>query len=207
MFTFPLGEGRSLRLLEESDADELYAVVDANRSYLAQWLPWASEQTPEATRSFLHFTRRQLADNEGFQCAIIVRGRIVGVVGFHRVDWANRVCSLGYWLAEDAQGRGTMTAAVRALVDWSFQGWDLNRVEILAAVENVRSRAVPERLGFRQEGVLRQAEIVGERVLDIVIYAMLSPDWSDAARGSTTAVPSKRPARKSASASSARSSS
>src|SRR5436309_14023467 len=103
MFTFPLGAGRSLRLLEETDADALYAVVEANRAYLARWLPWASAQPLETTRSFLHLTRRQLADNDGFQCAIVVRGRIAGVVGFHRVDWANRLSTLGYWLAEDEQ--------------------------------------------------------------------------------------------------------
>jgi ribosomal-protein-serine acetyltransferase len=57
-----------------------------------------------------------------------------------------------------------------------------NRVEIPAAVENHRSRGIAERLGFAQEGTLRQAELVDGRYLDTVVYAMLAADWS--ARGS-----------------------
>jgi ribosomal-protein-serine acetyltransferase len=201
MFSFDLGDGVSLRPLEESDVEELYAVIDSDRAYLAEWLPWAAAQTLEGTREFLGTTRRQLAENNGFQAAIVSGGRIIGVVGFHRVDWGNRSATIGYWLASDAQGRGTMTRAVRALVDWAFAGWSLNRVEIQAAVENRRSRAVPQRLGFLEEGTLRQVERVGDRFVDGVIYSVLASEW-----GTTTALPSKRPARKSARASSARSS-
>jgi ribosomal-protein-serine acetyltransferase len=103
------------------------------------------------------------------------------MVGVHRVDWANRKASIGYWLAGDAQGRGVMTEAVRAYVDHAFGIWKLNRVTIEAAVENARSRAVAERLGFREEGVLREVERVGERMVDHVVYAMLAADWPRAA--------------------------
>jgi ribosomal-protein-serine acetyltransferase len=133
---------------------------------------------------------------------IVVDGRIAGEVGHHRVDWHHRSTSIGYWLASVAQGRGTMTRAVRALVDWAFRGWGLNRVEVLASPGNARSRAVAERLGFTEEGTLRQAERVGERYLDNVVCSVLASEW-----GRTTALPSNRPARRSASASSARSSS
>jgi ribosomal-protein-serine acetyltransferase len=171
--------GASLRLLEESDARELYALVDRNRKHLEPWLPWVPATTgPPAILDFIRVTRRQLADNDGIQLAIVdARGAIAGVVGFHRVDWANRATSIGYWLAADRQGRGLMTAAVRALVDHAFDVWGLHRVEIAAAVGNTRSRAVPERLGFRAEGVRRDAERHGDRYLDLVVYAMLAPDW------------------------------
>jgi ribosomal-protein-serine acetyltransferase len=71
-----------------------------------------------------------------------------------------------------------MTEAVRALVAYAFEVWKLNRVEIRAAVANVRSRAIPERLGFKQEGVLRQAERIGDRFEDLVVYSMLAGEWS-----------------------------
>jgi ribosomal-protein-serine acetyltransferase len=70
-----------------------------------------------------------------------------------------------------------MTEAVRALVDHAFGPWRLERVEIAAAVDNARSRAIPERLGFREEGVRRRAERVGDRWLDHAVYAMLASDW------------------------------
>jgi ribosomal-protein-serine acetyltransferase len=70
-----------------------------------------------------------------------------------------------------------MTSAVRVLVGHALSTWDLNRVEIRVAVPNWRSRAIPERLGFREEGILRQAELVDGSYLDTVVYAMLKEDW------------------------------
>ena len=147
---FDLLDDCQLRLLEEADRDEFYELVDANRDYLARWMPWAAGQTREGTLEFIRLTRRQIANNDGFQTAIVRGGRIIGIVGFHGVDWAERSTSIGYWLDEQQQGRGIMTGAVRALVDQALLGWRLNRVEIRAATENRRSRAIPERLGFRE---------------------------------------------------------
>jgi ribosomal-protein-serine acetyltransferase len=166
-----------------------------------RWLPWAPTQTLEATRAFIRMSSKQVAENDGLQAVILERERIIGTIGYHRVDWVHRATSIGYWLAEDAQGHGTMTLAVSALLDWAFERWNLHRVEIRAAVENHRSRAIPERLGFTQEGTLRHAEFVRGRYLDHVVYSMLAEEW-----GSRTAVPSNAPERRSASASSARSS-
>jgi ribosomal-protein-serine acetyltransferase len=182
MLRHELPGGYALRLLEESDADELFALIDANREHLGPWMPWVqSDREPADVLQFIRVTRKQIADNDGLQTAIVdPGGRIVGVIGFHNVDWLNRKTSIGYWLAAGEQGRGTMTEAVRALVEHAFTTWKLNRVTIQAAVENARSRAIPGRLGFREEGVMREVERIGDRVLDDVVYAMLAADWPGA---------------------------
>jgi ribosomal-protein-serine acetyltransferase len=167
----------ALRVLDVADVDELYALIDANRSYLAKWLPWAADQTRAGTLQFIGATRRQMADNDGFQSAIVDRGRIVGVIGFHGIDWQHRSTSLGYWLAEGAQGSGTMTRAVRAMVNHALRVWGLNRVEIRASVENDRSRALIERLGFQYEGAARQAFRLADGYHDDAVYSMLAADW------------------------------
>jgi ribosomal-protein-serine acetyltransferase len=180
MLRAELPGGYALRLFEEADADELYAVIDANREHLAARMPWvASEHGPDDVLPFIRHTRTQLADNNGLQTAIVdPDGAIVGAIGFHSVDWSNRKTSIGYWLARDHEGRGVVTSAVRALVDHAFGIWRLERVAIQAAVDNARSRAIPERLGFREEGTLRAAERIGERRIDHVLYSMLAEDWS-----------------------------
>ncbi len=181
MLTLELPNGCRLRLLCESDADELHALIDANRPYLARWMAWAQAQTHEQTLDFIRGTRRQLAGNDGFQVAVADGdgGRIVGVVGFLGVDWANRSTSIGYWLAEQAQGRGTMTEAVRLLVGHALGAWRLNRVELRVEPENLRSRALALRLGFQQEGTLRQVARFGERYRDHVVYSVLAADLED----------------------------
>ena len=177
MFEIRLSGDTHLRLMEEPDAEEIYAMIESDRDYLAEWMPWAAGQTLDGVVQFIRLTRRQFSDNNGFQAAIVDGGEIVGVVGFHAVDWANRLTSIGYWLGERHQGKGTMTEAVRALVDHAFHAWKLNRVEIRAAPGNRRSRAIPERLGFVEEGTLTEAERIGDRYLDNVVYAMLASRW------------------------------
>src|SRR5438132_14217274 len=104
-----LSGARHLRPIEDGDADELHALIEANRGHLGRWLAWAQPQTPAQTREFIARAHRQRAANDGFQGAIIEDGRIVGMVGFHGIDWPNRATSLGYWLDYGAQGKGTMT--------------------------------------------------------------------------------------------------
>jgi ribosomal-protein-serine acetyltransferase len=166
----PISEGLCLRLLEEEDALELHGLIEANREYLARWLPWAESQTLVDSEDFIARSRDQVVGNDGFQGALVRDGAIIGMAGFPAVDWAHRSASIGYWLAEGQQGRGMMTAVVRRLVTHALTSWSLDRVEIRVAAENRRSRAIPERLGFVQEGILREAELVGDRHLDLVVY-------------------------------------
>jgi ribosomal-protein-serine acetyltransferase len=101
----------------------------------------------------------------------------VGVVGYHGIDWQNRSTTLGYWLGEEYQGKGLMTAVCRALVDHAFEELGLNQVGIACAIENKKSCAIPERLGFRREGVQRQAEWLYDHFVDQALYAALASEW------------------------------
>ena len=107
MLPHQLPDGCTLRHLAERDAEELERVVSANREHLARWLPWVdatADAGVEARREFLRAAQRQHAANDGFHAAIIDGGEIIGIVGFHRVDWSNRATSIGYWLVERRQG-------------------------------------------------------------------------------------------------------
>jgi ribosomal-protein-serine acetyltransferase len=178
-----LGDGRSLRPLDDADADELFALIDANRAYLAHWMPFVGQTRGIAdSLAFIRAARRQDEEQRGMQLALVQHDQIIGVAGFHAIDWTRRSTSIGYWLAADRQGAGTMTAAVAGLLDHAFDRLALSRVEIRAGVLNARSRAIPQRLGFREEGVLRSAERIGPRVIDHVVYVMTARDWKQQPR-------------------------
>lgn len=180
MSPFPMtaGPDLELRLLEEADAEELFALVDANRAYLREWLPWLDQNTEvEHTRAFIRATQKQYADRNGFTCGIRRRGRLVGVVGLHGIDWPNLKTSIGYWVAEAHQGHGIVTRSCAALLPHLFEELGLNRVEIACAPGNARSAAIPERLGFTREGLLRQRERLYDRFVDHVEYGLLAAEW------------------------------
>lgn len=178
MFTHTLGENTELRLLEERHAEELTDLTDRNREHLRAWMPWLdSNRTVQDRRDFIRGALKQFAENNGFQAGIWHEGRLAGVVGHHGIDRANRSTSLGYWLGEEFEGRGIVTAACRALVDHAFEELDLNRVVIACATGNRKSRAIPERLGFRHEGIYRQAEWLYDHFVDHAIYAILADEW------------------------------
>lgn len=171
-----LPNGRSLRPVVLGDLDEIHALICEQRDHLAPWMPWA-RQPKDETAAFLAQAVEQETRDEGVQLAITERGRIIGVCGFHAVNRRDLSTSLGYWLAAPAQGQGTVTLAVEAMLELAFGEWGMHRAEIRAAVGNARSRSVPERLGFTQEGVLREAERFADRYKDLVVYSLLAPEW------------------------------
>jgi ribosomal-protein-serine acetyltransferase len=180
MFTHRLDDDRWLRIPEESDAEELYELTAVNRRMLAEWLPWAVGSTVETTREFIRLRRLEFVGNGGFSAVIVEHDRIVGSIGFPDVNHNLGSCEIGYWLGHSAQGRGTVTLATRALIDHAFGTWKLHRVMIQAGVGNARSRAVPERLGFTLEGVLREAERYPDgHYVDLAVYGLLASEWSD----------------------------
>ena len=136
-----------------------------------------TNRTVEDRKNFIRGALKQFAENNGFTAGIWHEGRLAGVIGYHSIDWENRTTAVGYWLGEEFQGQGLVTVACRALVDHAFEELNLNRVSIACATENKKSCAIPERLGFRREGVVRQAEWLYDHFVDHVVYATLASEW------------------------------
>lgn len=175
-----------LRMLQEQDAEQLFTVADINRTHLREWLPWLDNfRTFENSLDYIHSTQQQHSINEGFACAILYRRRFVGVVGYHPIRWANRSVELGYWLSKDAGGKGIMTRSCSIMIDYAFHELGLNRVAIPIATGNLKSRAVAQRLGFKQEGVVRDAEWLYDHFVDHALYAMLRREWPNNGRPQT----------------------
>lgn len=178
MFEFVVDDEVKLKLLDLRYAEQLYELTDSCRSYLRQWLPWVDgTKNIEDTKAFIEMTKKQFASNNGFQAAIFYKGNIAGVTGFHSLNWAHRTTSIGYWLGESCQGNGIMTRSCKAFVDYAFGELNLNRVEIRCAENNFKSRAIPERLGFAKEGMIREAEWLYDHCVDHVVYGVLAREW------------------------------
>lgn len=168
-----------LELLREDHASELFELIDGNREHLKKWLPWLdNNRYLQNTIDFITFSRKQFTESVSLTMAIKYRGKIAGVIGFHKVDWQNHSTGIGYWLGESYQGKGIVTKSCRTLMDYGFGSLGFNRIEIRCAPGNSKSRAVPERLGLVEEGMLREAEWLYDHYVDHVVYSMLKKDWN-----------------------------
>ena len=181
MLSLKIDDETELRLIEPQHAEALNALVESNLEHIREWSGWLKrERSIENTRDFIRRNMARMSENDGYALAIWHRGEMAGQIEYNYIDWTNRSTKIGYWLGASFQGRGIVTKSCRALIEHAFGELKLNRVEMRCAVENRRSRAIPERLGFRQEGVLVQAEWMHDHFHDLVVYAVLAAEWRDA---------------------------
>jgi ribosomal-protein-serine acetyltransferase len=172
------GRGLELRPLNLRDASALFALVETNRERLRRWLPWPDANRCRLdSRAYILRVRAQARAGSAQSFGLWWKDQLVGIAGFVWIDVANSSAGIGYWLAREAEGHGLMTAAVSTLLRHGFRTLQLNRIEIRAGVRNRRSRAIPERLGFRHEGTLRQVEHLADRRVDHAVYGLLAEEW------------------------------
>lgn len=168
----------TLRPLATTDVPALYRLTAASRERLRTWLPWVEGTTsPGDTAAFVQRAIGQADAGTGLHLGLHERGVLAGVIGCRRQDPPQSL-DVGYWLGEGFEGRGLMTAGCRALVTHAFAALGLHRVQIRAATGNARSRAIPERLGFRLEGVLAEAEHIASGWVDHCVYGMVVGEWA-----------------------------
>jgi ribosomal-protein-serine acetyltransferase len=169
-----------LEPLHVEDADELHAVIDANRTHLREWLTWVdAHDSVRVSRAFVARTRRQYRDESGLTFGLRQRGALVGIVGFNELDPENHSGEIGYWLASDSSGQGLMTAACVRLVRHGFESLELHRIVLQIATGNLRSTAIAERLGCTMEGVQREAQLLNGKWVDLAVWALLQSEWNE----------------------------
>lgn len=187
MFRCEIGDNIELRPFEEYHAEEIFAAVERNREHLRRWLPWVDRTLAvEDVQAFLAGAIEAFGRGEEMHAGIFIHGKLAGTVGHHRIDAHNRNVSIGYWLDATVEGKGVMTRCCRALLRHLFEERRMHRVEIRCATGNTRSCAIPARLGFTRDGVLREAEWVNDRFLDLVVWSLLERDYFAGAAGCTS---------------------
>lgn len=178
MFPYQLTKDFHLKLLQKQHAGELFRITDDNRDHLRSWLPWLDSTKEEKdSAAFISSMLRSFAESGTFVCGIWREERLCGVIGYNNIDWDSKVACLGYWLSKKSEGNGIMTKSCQALVDHAFEEYKMNRVAINVATENHKSQAISDRLGFKREGVIREAEWLYDHFVDHTVNALLRNEW------------------------------
>ena len=167
-----------LRLLTEEDADDFFALVQAERVHLDEWLPWPREMdSVDHAANFLAVAELQCEMENGGIWGVFLQAELIGCVTVHWIQWDHRMAAIGYWLAGTKQGHGFAREAMHAMLGLCFEVLELNRVEVSVATGNGRSLALARALGFVEEGVRRQFECLHGEYHDHVCFAQLASDW------------------------------
>lgn len=179
MFALPLRDDASLRPLEIWHAEEYAAHLDRAREHIRPWVgpSFVTEDVDGARATLRRYAERQAADGPRLY-GIWLDGTLVGGTLFAGFDAAAGSCEVGCWLEPAATGRGLVTQACGALLDWAFGTRSLHRAEWHCRADNAPSAAVARRLGMTLEGVLRESWPYDGTRYDTQVWAILASEWS-----------------------------
>lgn len=170
-----VAEGIKLLPLSVDYIETIFNLLNDERDYMREWLPFVdATHSSDDIAAFVNDVLQ--TDNKHF--VISYKDKIVGLIGFKDIDTANRRTEIGYWLSQYAQGNGIMQRSVYSFVGYALDKLDLNRIQIKAAVDNKKSRNIPEKLGFLLEGIERDGELLVEnKYTDIAVYSLLKREY------------------------------
>lgn len=165
-----------IRAPKREDAVLSFEAVRHSLEALRPWMPFAqhepnlAEMTANLIQAETDFTLRKDLRLHFFDKN---SGQFIGSSGLHRIDWEVRKFEIGYWVDSRFEGKGYVTEAVERITRFAFEELQANRVEIRCDPDNVRSRAVAERLGFELEGILRKDSLSRHdgKIRDTCVYA------------------------------------
>lgn len=165
--------------IDATDGQDFWFAVNGSRETLRRFLPWVAYHA-DVTASARFCEACAIDWDQGRAYRFAMRDRekhtFLGTVGLESLVHMHRSCEVGYWLTDAASGKGLMTEAANAALDYAFARIGAHRVRIAAATDNHRSLGVIARLGFRFEGIARQAEWCDGRWLDHAVFGLLTTD-------------------------------
>ncbi|MFJ2368805.1 GNAT family N-acetyltransferase [Microbacterium sp. NPDC087665] len=149
----------------ERDLDAITAACQDPE--IPRWTTVPSPYTRENAEDYVRLVGEWWADGSETVWGMYVDGELVGSIGLHRITEhpAGGHAELGYWVAASARGKGYVVEASRAVIDWGFAELGLARIAWRAVVGNVASARAARAVGFRYEGLQRQA-LTGQRGRD-----------------------------------------
>jgi RimJ/RimL family protein N-acetyltransferase len=167
----------TIRAPRPSDGAEINAAVHETFDDLKLWMPWAQQMpTLEESESYVRRAQCQFLAREELTLFLFLKGTntMVGSSGLHRIDWDIPKFEIGYWCRKRFQGQGYITESTEAITQFAFETLGAKRVEIRCDSKNVRSRRIPDRLGFKLEGALRNDSLSPSGELrDTLVFAKI----------------------------------
>ncbi len=171
-----------VRLFRESDVEAIWPIVSDPE--FPKMMSWAAHTDRAQTLAFIRGEAENLAKDAGVLWALEHEGQVVGCMGLHGIRfqhlaWRIDRAELGYWIAPTHKGRGFASEAAHAVVRFGFETIRLHKITVGCFAENVASRRVIEKLGFRFVGRLEDDVWRDDRWHSHLRYELTSGEWPD----------------------------
>lgn len=200
MFNLTVDENLHLRNIHPNNAEALFDLIEQNRARLRPWIdPSSLPETAKAARLFtIHCLFNYYGEltgpseldqyyaelesyfppaNRPIDLGVWFHDELVGSIMMSRLEDSSTALEFGYWISEKYEGKGIITRCVSALMDYAIDEMGIQRFVIGCAVNNQRSRAIPERLEYRLHMTQPNGEVIGEFIYDRVVYGIRSTMW------------------------------
>ena len=164
--------------VEVADAPALSTLISANLAHLGSFMPKVvALHTLESARAYLQCVVEANGKGELLEWHLMRGDVLCGAIRLNHIEKDSRKASIGYYLGAGHQGAGIATQGVQAVLGFAFERLGFNRIELRCASHNAASQRVAERLGFAWEGLLRQAELIGQTYVDHFVYSQLRSEF------------------------------
>ena len=170
-----------VRPLVLDDAEALFQAARESIPEVSRWLPWLHENySIDETRAFLSLRTNPNPAEEAYSFGIFDQAseRFLGGIGLNFINRVHQMANLGYWVRTSATGKGVAAKATRLVAGFGFFELGLERIEIIAAVDNLASQRVAEKAGAVRECVARQRLLINGKRHDAVVFSLLPEDLS-----------------------------
>lgn len=172
---YTITERIQLRIAEPDDAEDLFNLIDSNRTQMEQFMSWAKDTQKVADeRRFLKYCQTRYKEQKLWPATILVDGKIAGMFDFHNIDHDNHHCEIGYWLGKAFQHNGVMTNVVKEATKIGFNELKMHTIQIFAVVDNGPSNRVALNAGFNLEGTLKEYLLANGRYQNSNIYSQMT---------------------------------
>ncbi|GIM61218.1 ribosomal-protein-L7/L12-serine acetyltransferase [Capnocytophaga canis] len=174
-----INEKLYLELIKLSDAETIFNIINTQREYLGEWLPFVSFiENITDEENFIKSALETMEQTKEYIFCIRKEGKFIGTIGFIKTDKLNQKTEIGYWISKDYQKQGIVTQATKRICEFAFTEMGMNRIQIRCATENIASKSIPKRLNFAFEGIERQGERVSENIFrDLEVYSKLKDEF------------------------------
>lgn len=174
------GKRIKIRKLKLSDVQDIHENIKEKE--ITKWTINIPHPYPkEGAKSFIKSSHYRLRKKKGYDFGIVLKntGKVIGGISLTNLDWENKNAEVGYWLGKKYWGKGLTTEAVKLILKFGFEKLKLHRIYAHLFEENIGSKRVLEKCGFKLEAIIRETRFRYNKWHNELTYGILKKEYEN----------------------------